>query len=61
MLKKIEYIFPNNTLNMQLFDLFSTLFKDISYSTIHTKEISLISSSLEPKTVFKIDDNIITL
>jgi len=60
MLKKIEYIFPNNTLNMQLFDLFSTLFKDIPYSTIHTKEISLISS-LEPKTVFKIDDNITTL
>lgn len=56
MLEKIEYIFPNNKINTQLFDLFATLFENIPYATIDTKEINLISSSLMPKTVFRMDD-----
>lgn len=59
MLENIEYLFPNNAINIQLFDLFSTLFSDIPYATIHAnQEIGLISSSLNPKTVFKINNDI---
>jgi len=61
MLEKIEYIFPNTKINTQLFDLFATLFENIPYATIDTKEIGLISSALTPKTVFRIDDRITTL
>lgn len=59
MLENIEYLFPNDAINIQLFDLLSTLFSDISYATIHkNQEIGLISSSLNPKTVFKINNDI---
>ena len=59
MLENIEYLFPNNAINIQLFDLFSTLFSDIPYATIHANQkIGLISSSLNPKTVFKINNDI---
>lgn len=58
MLEKIEYIFPNNEINIQLFSLFTTLFENIPYVTIHPKEISLVCYSLNPKTVFKLEDTI---
>lgn len=59
MLEKIEYIFPKNNKNIELFDLFFTLFGNLQYITINgDEEINIISSKLNPKTVFKIDDNI---
>ena len=59
MLEKIEYIFPKNIKNIELFNLLSTLFRDIKYATIFKEsEIHIISSNLRPETVFKLDDNI---
>lgn len=60
MLEKIEYIFPKNNKNIELFDLLFTLFKDLQYVTVDDEgqQINIISSTLHPKTVFRIDNNI---
>lgn len=58
MLEKIEYIFPENEENIELFNLLIRLFKNISYvQIINNNEIQIISSKLKPKTVFKLDKN----
>lgn len=59
MLENIEYIFPENEENKEIFEILIKLFKDIPYVTIiENKEIHIISSNLKPKTIFKIDSNI---
>lgn len=59
MLEKIEYVFPKDTKSIELFNLLSTLFRDIEYVTVFkANEIHAISSNLSPKTVFKLDSNI---
>lgn len=59
MLKKIEYIFPINNKNIELFNLFFTLFKNIDYVKFtNKKEINIIPSNLNPKTIFKLEDSI---
>ena len=58
MLEKIEYIFPENEENIELFNLLITLFKNLSYvEIINNNEIHIISSKLKPKTIFKLDTN----
>ena len=59
MLKKIEFIFPKNDKNIELFNCFSILFKNLSYVNFTVnQEIHIISSNLNPKTIFKLDDTI---
>lgn len=58
MLEKIEYIFPENEENIELFNLLIILFKNLSYvEIINNNEIHIISSKLKPKTIFKLDTN----
>lgn len=59
MLEKIEYIFPKNNKNIELFDLFSKIFKDIKYvRNIEEREFHIIPSNLKPKTIFRLDDTV---
>lgn len=59
MLKNIEYIFPRNSENEKLFHLFFNLFGNLPYSKIlNENSINIISSNLNPKTVFKLSNDI---
>lgn len=59
MLEKVEYIFPRNDKNIELFELFFILFKDIKYVTnLKNEEIHIGASNLKPETVFTLDNNI---
>ena len=57
MLEKIEYIFQKNAKNLELFNMFINLFKDVKYVTnINNEEIHIITSNLKPETIFKLDN-----
>ncbi len=59
MIENIEYIFPENKENIELFELLIKIFKGIPYATITAnKEISFISERIKPKTIFKLNKDI---
>ncbi len=58
MLQKIEYSFPKNEQNRELFKMFLTLLKDLQNVTILQDEIHIKSRNLKPETVLKLDDRI---
>lgn len=55
MLEKVEFIFPKNDENIELFDLISNLLKGITYvKNLEGKEILMQSLNLKPAIVFKL-------
>lgn len=59
MLKNIEYIFPANNKNIEFFNLLSILFKNIGYvKKLKNKELQIGTVYLNPKTIFRLDDNV---